>query len=373
MYCMQCGAENADGQRFCTQCGARLEDGLFEGKLTEEEVMVPAVASPEPEEAASGPKLPKGMAKPLIAGLVVVLVLEALGLALYKGGVIGRVRGTATRETPQGDTVEHDVYEGVCIYDSVEQYSWEELSTISDMIDDCDSEDEALEIAKRFHLCKSDGTLDGTQRKSVEMTDGTVFEVQILGFLHDLKSHDDDKAGITFGACECVDISPVDVSGNNYGGWNESSLREYLNDDFYAMLPDDLRAEIWSVEKLTNNEGETRDTDSVTGTYDLVWLLSQAEVCGTVPGRDFPVGWEWIASVYNAEGSQYQLFSDCEIDWNGNNSILTMLFDTDAMKWWLRSPCPDMGDSYRAVTAGGMVHNSCEVDEGLGVVPCFCI
>lgn len=54
----------------------------------------------------------------------------------------------------------------VPVRDSVEDYSWAELSTIADQIAAASSDDEGIEVAKRYHLCLEDGTLDETQLRS---------------------------------------------------------------------------------------------------------------------------------------------------------------------------------------------------------------
>ncbi|MFR2030576.1 MAG: hypothetical protein ACLS3M_03660 [Collinsella sp.] len=47
-----------------------------------------------------------------------------------------------------------------------------------------------------------------------------------------------------------------------------------------ATLPDDLRNQIRSVRKLTNNTGGTKDVSSITATDDILWLPSMSELCG---------------------------------------------------------------------------------------------
>ena len=66
----------------------------------------------------------------------------------------------------------------------------------------------------------------------------------------------------------------------NAGGWEACGMRLWMSSDLLGELPDDLRAAIVPVSKLTNNVGETEDPSSVTATEDTLWLLSTVELAG---------------------------------------------------------------------------------------------
>ena len=77
-------------------------------------------------------------------------------------------------------------------------------------------------------------------------------------------------------------------------------MRSWLNSSLKGQLPSDLQAVIVSVDKLTNNTGETTNTSSVTTTSDELWLFSARELCGSI---------DWWSGSYssnndvmNAEG-----------------------------------------------------------------------
>lgn len=113
---------------------------------------------------------------------------------------------------------------------SVDDYSWEELSEISEEISKEATEEDAIEVAKKYNLVNSDGELDGTQTKTVQLTDGTTATVQIAGFLHDDKA-DGGKAGVTFIFKDCIGEHDMNSSNTNAGGWEASQMRSYLNSD----------------------------------------------------------------------------------------------------------------------------------------------
>lgn len=94
------------------------------------------------------------------------------------------------------------------------------------------------------------------------------------------------------------------------GGWEQSSLREWLADKGMATLPDDLRNQIRSVRKLTNNTGGTKDVSSITATDDILWLPSMSDLCGCQAPETFAEGSEYLSALYSGEGDQYQLYRE---------------------------------------------------------------
>lgn len=205
---------------------------------------------------------------------------------------------------------------------AVEAYTWDELSQISAEIGGAGDEAAAIEVAKRYNLCTPEGKLDGTQVKSVTLADGTQTTVQIVGFAHDDKTSG-GKAGITFIFGDCVGQEPMNEEGTNEGGWEASPMRTYLNGTWRSAARG-LDAVIVPVDKLTNNEGETKSAASVTSTSDSLWLPSVVELVGPIGDVYFgeedryrPVG-----DILNAEGSVYKLYRDAGVDTSGDNAIL---------------------------------------------------
>lgn len=253
---------------------------------------------------------------------------------------------------------------------STNTYSWDKLSRISAQISACGSE-EALEVAKSYNLTNPDGTLDGTQAKQVELTDGTTTEVQIIGFYHDDKSDGSGKAGISFMFVDGVAARSMNSSGTSTGGWEQSEARTWLNSDFLNQLPDDLRTKVVSVNKIANNIGATADPASVTTTTDSLWLVSHAEITGTTDGSN-----PGYAGALDLEGTQYQLFADCGVSWASAGTVLTKnmagAHNAGGAYWWQRSPAPDAdlfiytNDLYETL-------NGAEASAELALVPGFCI
>ena len=238
---------------------------------------------------------------------------------------------------------------GVAVKDSTEAYTWDELSKISGEIAKASDENAAVEVAKKYHLTTADGKLNGTQTKSVTLSNGTQTAVQIVGFAHDEKA-EGGKAGITFIFKDCIGERRMNSTNTNAGGWEASEMRSYLNSEGLNLLPSDLKQKVVSVNKLTNNVGQTRDVSSVTKTEDQLWLFSFVELSGNVSQSD---SYGYLADIYNAEGSEYKLFSDMNVNPTGSNDILVKTLNGQPDYWWGRSPDPDSSNYFEGVLSDG--------------------
>ena len=246
-------------------------------------------------------------------------------------------------------------------------YTWEELKSISNAISAAADDAAGLEIAKKYHLVDGNGKLQG-DTKSIKLIDGTEALVRILGFRHDdLESG--GKAGISFEFANAPTMEHMNSSATNSGGWKSSEMRSWLNDDFYDLLPSDLRPCLKTVVKKTNNKGNVggNDVSAVTATSDKVWLLSMREVYGKLSANSNGV--PSYPEVYDAEGTQYQLYADQGV------TIVNHDFCAKpgtAVWWWLRSPATHQSDYFLEVTnRGGWYYQYAHYRER--VSPGFCI
>ena len=331
--------------------------------------------NPYLSEPAPAPKKRKSKA-PLIIGIVVAVLLVA---GVVTAGLLTNWFGLA--ETGAADA-------GVPVRESVNDYSWEELGQISDAISAAESDEDALAIATDYNLCNDDGTLDGTQTKDIELSDGTKTAVQIVGFNHDKKADGSGTAGITFMFCDAIDYRGMNDDNTNEGGWSDSEARSYLNDDFVSTLPDELQNQLVEVEKDTNNEGLSFDADSssysdscVDRTADRVWLPSYTEMVGKIDSIEGSKDGNGLASIYNDEGSQYQLFSDQEVTSSSKDASilerdaakgLSNPDDASAGYWWLRTPNPGSTQYFLSFNPGGGSETH-SASLGYGLVPMFAL
>lgn len=337
MFCPKCGNEVQEGSAFCGNCGAGIA-----GKAPNAAGAATATAAVATTKA--GKK--KGPIA-IVAAIVVVVIAVVIGINVFGGS-------------------------GVAVKDSTEAYTWEELSKISEEIGRASDENAAVEIAKKYNLTTKDGKLDGTQTKSVTLSNGMQTAVQIVGFAHDEKT-DGGKAGITFIFKDCIGEHNMNSSDTNAGGWEASEMRSYLNSEGLNLLPSDLKQKVVTVNKRTNNVGETQSASSVTATPDQLWLFSATELCGTISwhsGSDAAYN-----DALNAEGSEYKLFHDMNVNSTDSNSILKKILNGQSDYWWERSPNPLHSYTFEYVSSGGNPSGGGGSLASLffGVCPGFCI
>lgn len=359
MFCTNCGAKNADGTKFCTSCGARLSapDSVPPQQPTQSVEARPsqqaATGDDSPQSGSRSPKPRKKRSKArIVIPVVAVVVVAAVAVAAFLTNGFGLM--------------------GVPVRATVNEYSWDELSRISAQISACGSEEEALEVAKSYNLTNPDGTLDGTQVKQVELTDGTTTEVQIIGFYHDDKSDGSGKAGISFMFVDAIGQHPFNSNGSSKGGWESSDVRQWMNSELIEQLPDDLKTKVVTVNKLTNNVGHTADPASVTTTSDQLWLVSQIEIEGPSDGSN-P---DYFGAL-DAEGEQYQLFRDCGVARRTPQEILqkSSALSTGAtpINWWQRSSAADVDGNVYCTHERGEGFSARNAGENMFIVPSFSI
>ncbi len=266
----------------------------------------------------------------------------------------------ADDETEAGETGSS----GAVVRAAVEEYSWSELSQISALISAASSDDEAIQIAIEYNLCNDDGTLDGTQTKELELTDGTTVTMRVAGFNQDEKSDGSGTAGITFIAEDSVGSMAMTTDLTSYG-WADSELRTWLNGDLLAELPDELQSLVVAVDKTTNPVAGSDVTEQVT-TSDSVWLLSYSEIVGelTTDNKRY--------DYYTSEGEQYQLFSDVGVEWHSTNEILS-LYTGEECWWWMRSPDVLSSEHFLCVYYDGSAYHYHRAPSSNEVIIGFCI
>lgn len=264
---------------------------------------------------------------------------------------------------------------------SLDDYTWEELALISRKIQETSSNKKALEIAETYHLVNSEQSLENENTKTVRLSDGTKAQVQIVGFKADTLTDDGLPAGITFMFRTPIAMRAVNDSAAT-GGWEQSSLREWLADKGMAKLPDDLRNQIRSVRKLTNNTGGTKDASSITATDDMLWLPSMSELCGYQAPETFAEGREYLSALYSGEGDQYQLYREQSVSGLTTNDAMIRTVAGKKICYWERTPsadCSEGADStyFNRVGKDGDVFSWAtpgnNPDQMTYVLPGFCI
>ena len=221
--------------------------------------------------------------------------------------------------------------------------SWDDLSAVSAEIAGAGSEDAAIEAARGYGLLTDEGAIDLTQSKAITVA-GREMSVQLAGIAHDVRA-DGSPIGLSFLLTEVLPEERRMSEEAYMGGWEDSDLRAWLNEVLLADLPEELARNIVAAGKLSNNAGAAKTADDVTLTEDSLWLPSYVEIVGERPRASFSDGFQYLAEVLNAEGSQYKLFRDQVIYPMETRQELVRNREGEAAYWWLRTASPDVSES----------------------------
>ena len=413
MHCPGCGKKLDDNAHFCTDCGARVDGSLASSPKAESEMTgldgfdIPPIDSksdnipspnPNGERTAESGGTRRGTARrsipapspdPRRGRLSAKVIATALAVIVVCGILVGGfltnwygIPGLASEQSDEQDAPAPEESSSIPVRASVDEYSWSELSQISSEIASSPSMQEAVGIAHSYNLCGAQGELVGMPSKTVTLSNGAELHVRIIGFRHDQRE-DGSIAGITFLFDEAVALNSWSLSGYNAGGWEASSIRSWLSMTFFETLPEDMRDEIVTVMKQTNNTGGvdtgTLPTSVVTTTPDKLWLPSHVEVAGSSeenrhwPTWRFGNQYTWCDDIAAAEGAQYTLFSQAGIAEQNNNLTLVRTYEGSPCRWWLRTPNPHISNDSLLVSAEGHLFDDAGPVESQGVVPGFCI
>ena len=278
----------------------------------------------------------------------------------------------ATEEQPEEEPVKKPEPK-----DSLDAYSWEELAAIANLISGSASEADAFDVAKKYNLMNSDGSIPDTT-KTLELLDGTKVPMRIAGIYHDDAAENMHKTGISFLAASAPILHRVHPVDTNEGGWAATEMRTWLNSGtgLLGQFPQELRDVIVPAAKYTNNVGHSTTTDCVSATADTLWIPSVVEVAGTVD-------WTWSSdasnsgiynSVMNSEGTQYQIFKDAgATSYMASSALVMNAAGETATSWWLRSCSVSVYNHFRYVGANGDPSLFEDATLSMGVVFGFCL
>ena len=373
------GTRHAPDERGLTSLWGDESDDAFEAATTRdlsgatsraEEAHKPGFAAvPRGAARASAPRNLPFNPVAVVAAVIALVAVVALGTGVLGGGQKQSEPTTpepAQQASEPQATSEPDAEPKeaeVAVRASVEGYSWDELSQLADMIAGAKDQSSALEIEKKYNLVSAAGTLDGTQAKTLQLSDGTSVKMRIAGFRHDQRSDGSGVAGITFVSDSTVAARPINET--TLADWGQSSLRSWLNGEFVSELPDDLTSKLVEVNKSTTRATELASQET---TADKVWMFSYSELVGPLGDGSMRYG------SYTSEGEQYQLFSDLGCVWGQNSDHYKM--GGGLGRWWLRSPDPINANCYIAPNSEDGAPGYARyfgLNGEVGVAPAFCL
>ena len=258
------------------------------------------------------------------------------------GGVVAAVAGLGVIGAATHGFGIPDYLDG--IRGSLDDYTWDQLQEISLKIKAAETRSEAREIAKRYHLLDDNGHIPYPCTKRVRLTNGLHIGAQLVGIRHDELLDGTGKAGLTFmfdaGIAERnAAVEPPST------GWADCELREWLDNDGLKLLPNELRALIKSVKKVSNNVGAARSASCLSELPATLWLPAMVELCGVQPPESFAEGFHYLADIYNGEGKEYQLFRELKVSPYTTNETLVRQWKGKDTCWWERTASPDTSES----------------------------
>lgn len=271
------------------------------------------------------------------------------------GGVVAVVAGLGVIGAATHGFGIPDYLDG--IRSSLDDYTWDQLQEISLKIKAAETRNEAREIAKRYHLLDDGGHIPYPCTKRVTLTNGLEVGAQLVGIRHDELLDGTGKAGLTF--MFDAGIAERDAAAQPLSaGWADCELREWLDSDGLKLLPNELRALIKSVKKISNNVGAARSASCLSELPATLWLPAMVELCGNQPPESFTEDFHYLADIYNGEGKKYQLFRELKVSPYTTNETLVRQWKGKDACWWERTASPDTSES------GGTLYMNCVGHDG---------
>lgn len=264
---------------------------------------------------------------------------------------------------------------------SLGDYTWDQLQEISLKIKAAETRNEAREIAKRYHLLDADGHIPYPCTKRVTLTNGLEVGAQLVGIRHDELLDGTGKAGLTF--MFDAGIAERDAAAQPLSaGWADCELREWLDNDGLKLLPNELRAYIKDVKKISNNVGAARSASCLSELPATLWLPAMVELCGNQPPESFTEDFHYLADIYNGEGKEYQLFRELKVSPYTTNEMLVRQWKGKDACWWERTASPDTSESEGTLYMNRVGHDgdvftyatsASKPNKRTCVIPGFCI
>ena len=295
------------------------------------------------------------------------------------GGVVAAVAGLGAIGAATHGFGIPDYLDG--IRGSLDDYTWDQLQEISLKIKAARSNAEARKIAKRHHLLDDDRHIPYPCTKRVTLTNGLEVGAQLVGIRHDELLDGTGKAGLTF--MFDAGVAERDAAAEPpSAGWADCELREWLDGDGLKLLPNELRALIKSVKKISNNVGAARSASCLSELPATLWLPAMVELCGNQPPESFTEDFHYLADIYNGEGKEYQLFRELKVSPYTTNETLVRQWKGKDVCWWERTASPDTSESEGTLYMNRVGHDgdvftyatpASKPNKRTCVIPGFCI
>ncbi len=161
--------------------------------------------------------------------------------------------------------------------------------------------------------------------------------------------------GLVLEFADIITTHKMNNTMTNVGGWRDSSMRSFVNNDIYNVIPSELRNLIIDT-NVVSGHGDRDSSNFIT--TDKLYLLSRKEI--------------WNDSDYDtAQGATRQL------DYYNTKGVTTSfytpvikLYGGNASGWWLRTAENGGDDNFSSVDSSGEGSDDIS-DSNVGVSPAF--
>ena len=196
---------------------------------------------------------------------------------------------------------------------------------------------------------------------SATVTSDTVYYFKVEPIKWRILSESDGTALIL---CESIIANKrYDDSSNNY---ENSEIREWLNNEFYTTAFSTLQQELIQTTEVDNSEystGYSSNPYACANTNDKIFLPSYREMVNTAYGFSGDYAYDTARRRLTSDYSRATgVWMNTDTSYYGNGY------------WWLRSPYNNTSDNARYVINYGSIYNYNSVNDTIhGVVPALVI
>ena len=144
--------------------------------------------------------------------------------------------------------------------------------------------------------------------------------------------------------------------GHNIGGWPNTTMRTFINNDIYNLLPADLKDGIINT-TVVSSHGNNDSTNFTS--KDKLYLLAPPEIYSDW-NEDYDTAKDLTRQLdyYNKEGVSITNYSKASKNYNSNSGF-----------WWLRSAYSSSFNNFIFIAGGGYIYDT--ASNAYGVSPAF--
>ena len=154
----------------------------------------------------------------------------------------------------------------------------------------------------------------------------------------------------------------INSTSTTRGSWSATTIRTFVNNDIYNLLPTDLKNGILNTNVITGH-GNSEDNNSTS--TDKLYLLSPIEIYGSVSTT-----YDSAINVTN----QLDYYKQNNVSLNSYDSAIKNTVVSggtgSANAWWTRTPAQIMDGQFMMVTDTGNLYST-YLTQQLGVSPAF--